>query len=166
MIRVNVEIMKKLHERELTVGKPTVFIPSPNVAEDHQTKNAKAIADKNGAVLLRESELDEQFENTFSKLLTDENWQKELSQNIKKLAKPNATEDIVEEIWEGDITIDEAKEILTRIKDYRAIEEILSEDEEEQKITHKIIQIKRIKRLIKEGNIEDMKIIFGSQLNA
>lgn len=80
------------------VGKPTVFIPSPNVAEDHQTKNAKAIADKNGAVLLRESELDEQFENTFSKLLTDENWQKELSQNIKKLAKPNATKDIVEEI--------------------------------------------------------------------
>ena len=80
------------------VGKPTVFIPSPNVAEDHQTKNAKAIADKNGAVLLRESELDEQFENTFSKLLADENWQKELSQNIKKLAKPNATKDIVEEI--------------------------------------------------------------------
>jgi UDP-N-acetylglucosamine--N-acetylmuramyl-(pentapeptide) pyrophosphoryl-undecaprenol N-acetylglucosamine transferase len=80
------------------VGKPTIFIPSPNVAEDHQTKNAKAIADKNGAVLLRESELDEQFENTFSKLLADENWQKELSQNIKKLAKPNATKDIVEEI--------------------------------------------------------------------
>lgn len=80
------------------VGKPTIFIPSPNVAEDHQTKNAKAIADKNGAVLLRESELDEQFENTFSKLLSDENWQKELSQNIKKLAKPNATKDIVEEI--------------------------------------------------------------------
>jgi UDP-N-acetylglucosamine--N-acetylmuramyl-(pentapeptide) pyrophosphoryl-undecaprenol N-acetylglucosamine transferase len=80
------------------VGKPTVFIPSPNVAEDHQTKNAKAIADKNGAVLLRESELDEQFETTFSKLLADENWQKDLSQNIKKLAKPNATKDIVEEI--------------------------------------------------------------------
>mgnify|MGYP006141453617 CR=1 FL=1 len=80
------------------VGKPTVFIPSPNVAEDHQTKNAKAIADKNGAVLLRETELDEQFETTFSKLLADENWQQELSQNIKKLAKPNATKDIVEEI--------------------------------------------------------------------
>ena len=47
---------------------------------------------------MRESELDEQFETTFSKLLADENWQKELSQNIKKLAKPNATKDIVEEI--------------------------------------------------------------------
>ncbi|MDI9257816.1 undecaprenyldiphospho-muramoylpentapeptide beta-N-acetylglucosaminyltransferase [Flavobacterium sedimenticola] len=80
------------------VGKPVIFIPSPNVAEDHQTKNAKAIVEKNGAVLLRESELDEHFETTFSKLLHDENWQKELGQNIKKLAKPNATKDIVEQI--------------------------------------------------------------------
>ncbi|WP_353088151.1 undecaprenyldiphospho-muramoylpentapeptide beta-N-acetylglucosaminyltransferase [Flavobacterium sp.] len=80
------------------VGKPTLFIPSPNVAEDHQTKNAKAIVDKNAAVLLREDELDEKFESTFSKLLSDENWQQELRQNIKKLAKPNATRDIVEEI--------------------------------------------------------------------
>ncbi|WP_333879404.1 UDP-N-acetylglucosamine--N-acetylmuramyl-(pentapeptide) pyrophosphoryl-undecaprenol N-acetylglucosamine transferase, partial [Flavobacterium sp.] len=80
------------------VGKPVIFIPSPNVAEDHQTKNAKAIVEKSGAVLLRESELDEQFETTFSKLLSDENWQKELGQNIKKLAKPNATKDIVEQI--------------------------------------------------------------------
>ena len=80
------------------VAIPTILVPSPNVAEDHQTKNAKAIADKNGAVLLRETELDEQFETTFSKLLADENWQQELSQNIKKLAKPNATKDIVEEI--------------------------------------------------------------------
>lgn len=80
------------------VGKPTLFIPSPNVAEDHQTKNAKAIVDKGGAVLLREDELDEKFESTFSMLLSDENWQQELCQNSKKLAKPNATRDIVEEI--------------------------------------------------------------------
>jgi len=80
------------------VGKPTIFIPSPNVAEDHQTKNAKAIVDKKGAILLKESELDEQFEATFSDLISNENLQNELSQNIKKLAKPNATKDIVEEI--------------------------------------------------------------------
>ena len=80
------------------VGKPTIFIPSPNVAEDHQTKNAKAIVDKNGAILLKESELDDQFETTFSDLISNENLQKELSQNIKSLAKPNATKDIVEEI--------------------------------------------------------------------
>ena len=80
------------------VGKPTIFIPSPNVAEDHQTKNAKAIVDKKGAILLKESELDDKFETTFSELISNENHQKELSQNIKKLAKPNATKDIVEQI--------------------------------------------------------------------
>lgn len=80
------------------VGKPTIFIPSPNVAEDHQTKNAKAIVEKNGAILLKESELDAAFETTFSDLISNENKQKELSQNIKSLAKPNATKDIVEQI--------------------------------------------------------------------
>ena len=80
------------------VGKPTIFIPSPNVAEDHQTKNAKAISDKNGAILIRESELETQFETVFSDLISSESKQAELSQNIKKLAKPNATKDIVEEI--------------------------------------------------------------------
>ncbi len=80
------------------VGKPTIFIPSPNVAEDHQTKNAKAIVDKNGALLIKESELDEKFESVFNKLIHDENLQKNLSENMKKLAKPNATKDIVEQI--------------------------------------------------------------------
>jgi UDP-N-acetylglucosamine--N-acetylmuramyl-(pentapeptide) pyrophosphoryl-undecaprenol N-acetylglucosamine transferase len=80
------------------VGKPVIFIPSPNVAEDHQTKNARAIVDKNGAILIKESELDSDFEPIFSNLISDENLQKELSENIKKLAKPNATKDIVEQI--------------------------------------------------------------------
>lgn len=80
------------------VGKPTIFIPSPNVAEDHQTKNAKAIADKNGAILIKESELDIRFEDVFSEIINNENLQKELSENIKELAKPNATKDIVDEI--------------------------------------------------------------------
>lgn len=80
------------------VGKPTIFIPSPNVAEDHQTKNAKAIVDKNGALLIKESELDEKFESVFNKLIHDENLQNSLSENMKKLAKPNATKDIVEQI--------------------------------------------------------------------
>lgn len=80
------------------VGKPVIFIPSPNVAEDHQTKNARAIVDKKGAILIKESELDSSFEPLFSNLISNENLQKELSENIKKLAKPNATKDIVEEI--------------------------------------------------------------------
>ncbi len=80
------------------VGKPTIFIPSPNVAEDHQTKNAQSIVDKGGAILIKESELDTQFKTIFNKLILDENLQKSLSENIKKLAKVNATNDIVEEI--------------------------------------------------------------------
>ncbi|HLA56380.1 MAG TPA: undecaprenyldiphospho-muramoylpentapeptide beta-N-acetylglucosaminyltransferase [Flavobacterium sp.] len=80
------------------IGKPVVFIPSPNVAEDHQTKNAKAIVDKGGAILIRESELDTQFNNVFNNLLNDQKLQESLSENIKKLAKINATQDIVEEI--------------------------------------------------------------------
>ena len=80
------------------VGKPTIFIPSPNVAEDHQTKNGKAIVDKKGALLIKENELDEKFESVFNKLIHDENLQTNLSLNMKKLAKPNATKDIVDEI--------------------------------------------------------------------
>ncbi len=80
------------------VGKPVIFIPSPNVAEDHQTKNAKSVADKNGAILIRESELDANFESTFSDLIANESKQDELSRNIKNLALPNATKAIVEEI--------------------------------------------------------------------
>jgi UDP-N-acetylglucosamine--N-acetylmuramyl-(pentapeptide) pyrophosphoryl-undecaprenol N-acetylglucosamine transferase len=80
------------------VGKPVIYIPSPNVAEDHQTKNAKAIVDKKGAILIKESDLDSQFNTVFNNLLSDENLQKELSLNCKQLARPNATQDIVEAI--------------------------------------------------------------------
>ena len=80
------------------VGKPVIFIPSPNVAEDHQTKNAKSVADKNGAILIRESELDTTFEFAFSDLVANESKQDELSRNLKNLALPNATKAIVEEI--------------------------------------------------------------------
>ncbi len=79
------------------VGKPTIFIPSPNVSEDHQTKNALAVTEKNAAILLRESEL-EGFQKEFESLLEDEEKQQELSGNIKKLALPKATEHIVDEV--------------------------------------------------------------------
>ncbi len=80
------------------VGKPTLFIPSPNVAEDHQTKNAQAVVSQEGALLLKESELDTKFETVFGELIADESLQNKLSANIQKLAKPNATAAIVEEI--------------------------------------------------------------------
>jgi len=79
------------------VGKPVVFIPSPNVSEDHQTKNAKSIVDLHGALMISESELDT-FSVVFESLLKDEGKQQSLSENIKKLALPNATNTIVNEV--------------------------------------------------------------------
>ena len=80
------------------VGKPVIFIPSPNVSEDHQTKNATSVSAKNAAILIKEEDLEKQFKKQFNQLVNSENLQSELSKNIKSLAKPNATKDIVEEI--------------------------------------------------------------------
>lgn len=81
------------------VGKPTIFIPSPNVAENHQVKNALAIVENDGALMIEEKNL-ESFEKIFLALLEDEKLQEKLSGNIKKMALPNATKDIVNQIVE------------------------------------------------------------------
>lgn len=80
------------------VGKPTLFIPSPNVAEDHQTKNALALEQENAALLLREKDLDAQFDLVFNNLVSNNGEQEMLGKNIKKLALPHATRDICNEI--------------------------------------------------------------------
>jgi len=80
------------------VGKPVLFIPSPNVAEDHQTKNAEAIVNKGAAFMIKESELEVKFDAQIAQLLNDEELSGEVAKKIKKLAKPNATEAIVAEI--------------------------------------------------------------------
>ena len=80
------------------VGKPVIFIPSPNVAEDHQTKNAQSLVDKNAAIMVKETELDEKFGTVFSDLVNNEPLSRKLGVNIKKLAMPNATKEIVDEI--------------------------------------------------------------------
>jgi len=82
------------------VGKPIVFIPSPNVAEDHQTKNAQAIASNNGAILIKESELESEFKKQMESLFTDVSLQNKLSDNCKKMGLPNATSDIVDAVEE------------------------------------------------------------------
>ena len=66
--------------------------------KDHQTKNARAIVDRQGAVMLKESELDAKFEQTISGLIASKAMQTRLSNAIKKLALPNATLAIVDEI--------------------------------------------------------------------
>lgn len=80
------------------VGKPVVFIPSPNVAEDHQTKNAKALEEKDAAIVIKESDLGETFQPEFETLLQSEEKQNMFSENIKRLAKPKATAEIADEV--------------------------------------------------------------------
>jgi UDP-N-acetylglucosamine--N-acetylmuramyl-(pentapeptide) pyrophosphoryl-undecaprenol N-acetylglucosamine transferase len=80
------------------VGKPTLFIPSPNVAEDHQTKNAQAVAQQKAALYINEKDLEVKFQEVLSHLVKDEQKQSELSFNFKQIAKPNAAAQIVDEI--------------------------------------------------------------------
>lgn len=80
------------------VGKPVLFIPSPNVAEDHQTQNAKSIEDKQAAIMLKESDLDVKFEPVIKNLINDIDLQKSLSKNILTLARPLATKSIADEV--------------------------------------------------------------------
>ena len=80
------------------VGKPVIFVPSPNVAEDHQTKNAMAIVNKNAALIIKEDELDVDFEHRFYQLIASPEKQNELGNNIKKLALVNATKQIADEV--------------------------------------------------------------------
>ena len=78
------------------VGKPVIFIPSPNVAENHQSKNAQAVEKHQAAISIEEKDLETEFEKTLKDLINDKTKQKLLGENIKKLAKPNATKDIVD----------------------------------------------------------------------
>ena len=80
------------------VGKPVIFIPSPNVAEDHQTKNAMSIVKEDAALMIKEEDLDANFENTLSQLIHSTEKQKTLGKNIKALALVNATKDIADEV--------------------------------------------------------------------
>ena len=80
------------------VGKPVIFIPSPNVAEDHQTKNAMAVVNKDAAIIIKEEDLEADFENKFLQLIAAPKRQIELGKNIKALALVNATKDIVNEV--------------------------------------------------------------------
>ncbi|WP_424493365.1 undecaprenyldiphospho-muramoylpentapeptide beta-N-acetylglucosaminyltransferase [Salinimicrobium sp. GXAS 041] len=80
------------------VGKPVLFVPSPNVAEDHQTKNALALAQRDAAVVISEKDLDKKFREIFFPLLESEDKLYELGKNIQKMAKPYATSNIVDEI--------------------------------------------------------------------
>ncbi len=79
------------------IGRATIFIPSPNVAEDHQYKNAKVLGDANAALVFRESELDgDILANEVLGLAKDSQKRITMANNMKKFGKPNANRDIVD----------------------------------------------------------------------
>jgi len=79
-------------------GKPVILVPSPNVAEDHQTKNAKALVSKGAAILVLDKEAQTKLVDEALKLLFDQQRAEKLSENISAFAKPDATTSIVNEI--------------------------------------------------------------------
>jgi len=80
------------------VARPAILVPSPNVAEDHQTKNAMALVKADAAILIRDDEAPTRLVATAVDLLNNQEQKKILSTNIKKLARPDAAERIVREI--------------------------------------------------------------------
>lgn len=78
--------------------KPCILVPSPNVAEDHQTKNAMALVSKGAAVLVTDRDAAQKLVDEALKLIFDERRCEELRKNIGSLARPDATRDIVNEI--------------------------------------------------------------------
>lgn len=87
---------------ELAVAKkPVLLVPFPFAAEDHQTKNAQTLVDKNAAKMVKDTEMKDKFWKTLSEICENETLRKEMSQNLEFFAKPKATEEIVDEIFKS-----------------------------------------------------------------
>lgn len=80
------------------LGKPAILVPSPNVAEDHQTHNAMALVNKNAAVLVKDAEAAEKLIPTALTLIQDEQQLKALHSNVLKLAQKDSARRIAEEV--------------------------------------------------------------------
>jgi UDP-N-acetylglucosamine--N-acetylmuramyl-(pentapeptide) pyrophosphoryl-undecaprenol N-acetylglucosamine transferase len=80
------------------VKKPVILVPSPNVAEDHQTKNALALVHDNAALFVADRDAEEKLVDRALELLNDKDKQATLSKNIGALALPNADKDIAHEV--------------------------------------------------------------------
>jgi len=80
------------------VGKPALLVPYPFAAEDHQTANAQNLVQKNAAILIRDAEAKQKLIPTLLALLADEARQRELAENIGRLAVKDADQVIAHEI--------------------------------------------------------------------
>ena len=80
------------------LGKPVILVPSPNVAEDHQTKNALALVDKEAAIYVKDADAMDQLVSTALKTVADDERLKVLSKNISTLALPDSAAIIAKEV--------------------------------------------------------------------
>ena len=80
------------------IGKPSILVPSPNVAEDHQTKNALALSTKNAAIHVKDADAPANLLELAVHTVNDDKRLKELSENVLKLALPNSAEIIAKEV--------------------------------------------------------------------
>lgn len=80
------------------IGKPVILVPSPNVAEDHQTKNAMALVDKQAALYVKDADAPATLLRLAIDTVKDEAKLKELSENIKRLALPDSADTIANEV--------------------------------------------------------------------
>jgi UDP-N-acetylglucosamine--N-acetylmuramyl-(pentapeptide) pyrophosphoryl-undecaprenol N-acetylglucosamine transferase len=80
-------------------GQTAILVPSPNVAEDHQTKNALALVKENAAILVKDQEASKILVDRMIEVIQNTDLRKELSHNSKKMAKPDATSEIVKEAF-------------------------------------------------------------------
>ena len=80
------------------VGKPVILVPSPYVAEDHQSKNAQALVEKNAAIMIQENQLKSDLWKNIQSVFSDPELSEQLCRNIKKIAMPDATKLIVDDI--------------------------------------------------------------------
>lgn len=81
------------------LGKPVILVPSPNVAEDHQTKNALALVAKDAALYIKDAEASEKLLKTAIETVQQPETLKKLSTNIAKLAFKDSANTIAEEVW-------------------------------------------------------------------
>lgn len=80
------------------LGKPVVLVPSPNVAEDHQTKNAMALVNHNAAIMIPDNDAEKRLVKEALEIVKDDNRLKSLSEHICSLAQPHSADRIVDEI--------------------------------------------------------------------
>jgi UDP-N-acetylglucosamine--N-acetylmuramyl-(pentapeptide) pyrophosphoryl-undecaprenol N-acetylglucosamine transferase len=81
------------------VGKPVILVPSPNVAEDHQTKNAMALVNKNAAILVRDAEAFTELIPAAFSLVRDRWMRATLEENCRLMAHSKAAARIVDELY-------------------------------------------------------------------